>query len=149
MFFFPFPVLISHALTTPGSFLSICQCVCPFIQETGGGLVLSPVQNMTEHLPSLLTGANSLQSLHQQSGASLTNVPSSQSCQHINKPWLNDPWHHICLCVRLDRVGVWQTQLLESDPLWHLEGAIFSLSYCITCVVYLSLCEWQRKGDPA
>lgn len=33
----------------------------------------------------------------------VTNVPSSPSCQHTNKPWFNDPWHHICLCV-----GVWK-----------------------------------------
>lgn len=89
---------------------------CPFIQETGSGLVLSRVQNMTENLPSLLTSANSLLSLHQQSGSSLTNVPSSQSCQHINKTRFNDPLHHICLCVGVYHVAVWQSQLLKSDP---------------------------------
>lgn len=60
--------------------------------------------------------SHSLWYLHQQSGATLANVPSSQSCQHINKPWFNDPWHHICLCVWLYHVAVWQTQLPKMDP---------------------------------
>lgn len=34
----------------------IYQSVRPFIRGAGSGLVLSRVQNMTEHLPSLLTG---------------------------------------------------------------------------------------------
>ncbi|TNM96214.1 hypothetical protein fugu_015875, partial [Takifugu bimaculatus] len=50
------------------------QSIYPFIQETGSALVLSRVQNMTEYLPSLHTGAISLRPLHQQSGVNLANV---------------------------------------------------------------------------
>lgn len=126
-----------HSSFTP---IFIYQSVCPFIRETGSGLVLSRVQNMTEHLPSLVL--RSLWSLHQQSGATLTNVPSSQSCQHINKPWFNDPWHHICLCVWLYHVAVWQTRLLKMDP-----SVTWKQPYSLCPTLLSTECVWVRVRD--
>lgn len=90
--------------------------------------------------------SHSLRSLHQQSGATLTNVPSSQNCQHTNKPWFNDPWHHICLCVWVYHVAVWQTQLLKMDPLvtWREP---YSLCLTLLSTVCVSECVWETKRE--
>ncbi len=100
-------------------------------------------QNTCPH-PSLVS--HSLWSLHQQSGATLTNVPSSQNCQHTNKPWFNDPWHHICLCVWVYHVAVWQTQLLKMDPSVTRKEPY---SPCLTLLstVCVSECVWETKRE--
>lgn len=86
--------------------------------------------------------SHSLWSLHQQSGATLTNVPSSQSCQHTNKPWFNDPWHHICLCGWLFYVAVWQTQLLKMDP-----SVTWKESYSLCITLLSTVCVWVCFRD--
>lgn len=78
-------------------FLSISQSIYPFIRET-----------VPWFCPSFRTWQNAwprstpVQShyspfINNLASISLTSLPS-ESCRRINKPGLNDPWHHICLC---------------------------------------------------
>lgn len=57
---------------------------------------------------------------------SLTSPPS-ESSQRINKPGLNDPWHHICLCRWVHSGAICARRSVSSSG----RGGIFCLSHSV------------------
>lgn len=53
--------------------------------------------------------------------------PPSESCRRLNKPGLNDPWHHICLCRWVHSGAICTRPSVFSAG----RGGIFSLSHSV------------------